>query len=843
MTIPRDRAPSSPDRALTPDAWRRIKQIVADALERAPSERPTFLDHACGADSDLRHEVDSLLAAADDDHFLEQPAVVSAGLVAPSSDASELFTRLSRVLADRYTLVREIGGGGMSRLFLAHEHVLDRPLVIKVLSPELTHALSTERFAREVRVAARMQQANIVPLISADVVDGLPYLTMPFVRGLSLRDLCASASPVPVSEAVSVLKDIARALAYAHAEGVVHRDIKPENVLLSLGAAMVTDFGIAKAVTEARTDREEESDTTTQPGTFWGTPRYMSPEQALGEPDLDQRTDVYSFGIVAYELLAGAHPFADRKKPTQYIAAHLSATPRPIAEVRADIPPRLEQIVMRCLEKNRDDRFDSGRELLEALEALSAVSTDVVASAEESSIAVLPFANLSGNPDDEYFSDGITEEVINTLARMHGLRVAARSSSFAFKGKHVDPRIVAEQLGVKTVLEGSVRRVGSRVRIGVQLVSAADGLTLWNERYERELADIFAVWDEIARAIGDALSAHVLAGGDRGASIAPIRGVRRGSIHPEAFELYLRGRHLVEQRSDGMMEALSCFEQSIRLDPQASAAHSGLGYTFAMFGIYHALRPREAFPQARAAADRARAIDETDALALVVRAAVALWFEWDREEAEILARRALELAPGLYLAHDCLGWALASQGRFEEAIAAMERGRVLDPLSDYATYDLGWVLILSGRWEQAIHLMRPAVARHPQSSELRRVFAYALFHAGRVDEAVTELQTVLELNPSDRWAPPNLAQALAALGKRDAALRLVREIEERMPHEPLPAVGLAIAYHALGDDAAALTWLERALDARDYWLVMLRYDPSMRSLRGDKRFEALMRQV
>jgi serine/threonine-protein kinase len=525
----------------------------------------------------------------------------------------------------------------------------------------------------------------------------------------------------------------------------------------------------------------------------------------------------------------------------------MTEAPRPLLERRPELPPRVAALVMRCLEKDPVRRFGDGNELLVALELLETPSAGSLGDEarwdrSDASVAVLPFANLSADPENEYFSDGITAEVLGALTRMHGLRVAASTSSFAFKGTSVDLRTVGERLGVRHVLEGSVRRSGTRVRIAVQLVNAADGLTLWNERFDRELADIFAVQDEIARSIVEALERTLITGEHRGTLITS-KPRRRGAVNPEAFELYLRGRHLVEQRADGMEEALRCFQQAIQLAPDFSPSYAGVAYSLVAFGIYYALRPHDAFPRARDAADRALAIDPTDALALVMRAHTALWYEWNFESAEEMARRALELAPGLYLAHHCLGLVLAAQGQFEEAIAAMQRARSLDPLSEYAAAELAWVLILAGRWKQAIRELEPAVARHPLATELRRALGFCLFYADRLEEARAAFDRVLELNVGDRWACTNLVQTLAALGEVNKAQRLVAEIEQRAPHEPIPPLGIAIMHHWLGDDEKALDWLERSVMARDYWLVMMRFDPSMKRLRGNARFESLMRQV
>jgi eukaryotic-like serine/threonine-protein kinase len=848
VTTPRESGAASRP-PLTPDTWKNAKAIFLSALELSPEERASFVRKECGQNVVMFQEVESLLAASDETpSSFDVPALVRLGVVGGDAMSAEhdLMSALTRAVGDKYALERELGGGGMSRVFLATDRKLGRKIVIKVLSPGLAQEMSADRFAREVRLAAKLQHPNIVALVDADTCENLPYYTMQYVSGGSLRARIAKGS-VPPGEGLGYLKDIAKALKYAHRKGVIHRDIKPDNVLLSDGTAVVTDFGIAKAISAARVDDLPDEKYTAR-GTSIGTPEYMSPEQAVAEPTLDERSDIYSFGILAYELLAGVHPFADKRSRSELIAAHLMETPREIAEVSPDIPASLARLVMRCIAKPKEDRFSNGVELSAALEniELGRVSSVDTAprswDAEALSIAVLPFANLSPDPENEYFSDGITAEVVSALTHVRGLRVKAGTSSFAFKGQAIDLATIARRLGVEMVLEGSVRKSGVRVRISVQLLNTADGSALWGDRYDRELSDIFAVQDEIASAIANALR-RTLSSAGHGHVTPGAPTTTRVSVNAEAFELYLRGRMLVEQRAEGMHEAMRCFDRAIHIDPGFSLPHAGLAYGFNLFGIYYALRAHEAFPQSRSAADRALQIDSSDVLALVMRAHAALWYEWDREKAASMASRALELAPAFYLAHDCIGFVRAAQGRFEDAIAAMQSARELDPLSDYATYDLGWVLILARRWKEAIRELRKAVARHPESSEMHRVYGFALFHSGQHREALAEFRTILELNPAHRWGPANLAQGLAACGDTAAARRIVSDIEERVPHEPMPLVGLAIAHHWLGDDDAALAWLERAIEARDYWLVMLRHDPSMNGLRGDPRYEALMKRV
>jgi len=826
---------------MTPERWRRVKAILSAALEQPADEVGNFLDSACGGDAELRREVDSLADAvarndADETNGTDgyARAVVGAAayeaLAVANGESPTLMADLQRVLGTEFHLEHEMGGGGMSRVFLGAEVALDRPVVVKVLSPELAHGPSAERFLREVRFAARLQQANIVPVLRVGEVGELAFYIMPY-RGETLRQRIASSARPTTAEALDVLKDIAKALACAHGEGVVHRDIKPENILLSGGTAMVTDFGIAKTVSESGT---------TMPGVAVGTPKYMAPEQAVADDAIGPPADIYAFGLVAYELLAGVHPFATRKNDFELMSAHTTARPRSLAEHRPDISPVLVALVMRCLAKEPAMRPRSGAELLAALNAMESGASGAAQEDDHffaaSSVAVLPFTNLSADADDDLLAEGIAGEILEALTRMRGLRVAGRASSFAFKEKSADRRTIARELGVETLLTGNVRRDAGRVNIAVELVNAADGVRLWSEEYDCELADMFVVQEQIAQAVAGVLAR-------RARPIVPASQARQGIVTSRAFELYLRGRSLLEQRSDGMFQGLQCLEEASRLAPEFSAAHAGISMAFTLFGLFNALPPKDAFPAARAAAERALAIDPDDVLAIVMRAHTALWFEWDFRRAEDHVQRALAVAPGFYLAHECLGYVLAAQGRFDDAIAAMERGRSLDPISENATYDLAWVLVLAGRWERAIRELEPALAKHPQMAELRRVYGFCLFYSGRVAEGCAEFRRVLELNTGDRWGSLNLVQALAALGEVDEACRLVKELEDRATREPIPAFGISTMHHWLGDDEAALTWLEKAVDARYYWLVMAPYDPSLIRLRDHPRFIQVMQSV
>src|SRR5215203_3628547 len=460
---------------------------------------------------------------------------------------TELRDRLQAALGKEYDIERELGGGGMSHVFLATERRLDRQVVIKLLPPDLSGGVSLERFHREIQLVARLQNPHIVPVITAGEADGVPFFTMPFVEGRSLRELIKAGTRVSVSDGVNILRDVATALAYAHERGIVHRDIKPDNVLLSGGAAVVTDFGVAKAISSAREGTSAPGGSLTQIGFSLGTPLYMAPEQAAADPSTDHRADIYSFGIMAYELFAGVPPFAGRA-PAALLTAQMTETPALISVARPDAPVPLVDLIRRCLEKDPTKRPQTAMEVVHALDqslvssgsaslgvssvpqtapktnkvvlAVAFAAMFVIAAtiglfvsrrgrdgaaAAPRSVAVLPLENVGGSDSDRYFSEGITDELTSALGKVPGLRVASRTSVFALKGKGMDAQQIAKTLKVSSVLEGTIRRAGDRLRVTAQLTNANDGLALWSDVYERQMKDVFAVQDDISGSIANAL--------------------------------------------------------------------------------------------------------------------------------------------------------------------------------------------------------------------------------------------------------------------------------------------------------------------------------------------------
>ena len=756
----------------------------------------------------------------------------------PAPMTNLIRDQLQAALGATHSVERELGGGGMSYVFLATERRFGRIVVVKVLPPDVAGSLSAERFEREIQVAARLQHPLIVPLLTAGEANGLLYYTMPYVQGETLRERLVREGRLSVADVLDIARDVADALACAHRDGVVHRDIKPENIFLSAGHALVGDFGIAKAISASTSHAAGTNVGLTQVGMSLGTPAYMSPEQGAGESEFDGRTDIYSLGCVLYEMLAGKQPFTG---PTAaaVIAKRFIETPPRLREIDGTIPLELETVVTRSMAREPIDRYVSAETMLTALAAVGTAHTSP--RDDTPSVAVLPFTNLSGNADDEYFSDGMTEEVINALSHLPDIRVAARTSCFAFKGQCADLRTIAMQLNVKTILEGSVRRAADRVRISVQLISATDGLHLWSERYDGDLADVFALQDRIAQAIADALPQRLgTKASDASAKEARPMVRERAPVDPAAYDVFLRGRFLFEQHSG--LDALACFERAAELDPTFALARTWIAHGNVLSANLALLSPLVAYPRARAAADHALSLQPDLPDALLARAFVAAWFDWDRDRAEAMAREVLAIAPGMTYAHELLGWTLSVAGRVTEGIASMARAYELDPLSDFMLYNFALDLILVGESERALEELRRGIARSPRNASTSQLIGFALFATGRLPEALEVLERTRAMS-----RPPQLAAlhscVLAVMDRGEEARGLLVEIEERAARGAGVAVEIACAHHSLGDDAAAYDWLERGFGTREVWMTWIHLDPRLRRLRGEARFERLVQRV
>ena len=709
-----------------------------------------------------------------------------------------LRDQLQATLGAAYAIERELGGGGMSRVFLAEDTRLGRRVVVKVLSPELGVGISADRFEREIRLAARLQHPHIVPLLAAGDVGGLPYYTMPYVGGASLRERL-QAGPMSTSEAQGILRDVAKALSYAHRQGIVHRDIKPENVLLSEGTAMVADFGVARAISAATTLAGGAM--LTQQGTQVGTPAYMAPEQAAGDPDVDFRADLYAFGVMAYELLAGRHPFSECRTAHALVTAHLTEAPKPLTTHTTEVTPSLASIVMQCLGKDPLGRPDSASAVVAALETATAVPsipaiTPVAAAGAPSNattIAVLPFANMSGDPDNEYFSDGITDDIISALTPVRGLRVAARASAFAFKGKLADLATIGRMLGVQSVLQGSVRRAGNRVRVTAQLMNAHDGFQLWSERFDRDLDDIFAIQDEIARSIVERLELTL-------GLKAAMSLVARPTDDLEAYELYLRGREAVQQRTPpSMRRGLEFFEQAIKRDPAYARAHLGVAEAYIGLGVYQAVPPNDARAKAEQAIGAAVALKPDLAAVHLLRAQLKLYLGADWPTAGDDLAEALRRDPNDALANVYMGYFSSLLGDRLARTKWSLRGVQCDPLSPFVRGIAGMSYYCTHEYDEAIRLYDEGLSMDPNSVVCLWQSGISFERLGRLDDALQRFGRAVDLSSRGSLMLAFFSAALTRLGRADEARTVLEELRIRATTEYVGKSQLLIAA-LLGDD-------------------------------------------
>ena len=743
----------------------------------------------------------------------------------------EVPARLIAALDGRYRVDRELGVGGMSTVYLAHDVKHGRDVAVKVLRPDLAESIGRARFLREIQLAARLNHPHILPLHDSGEADGFLFFVMPLMQGQTLRDRLQQDRQLPVEAAVRIASEVAEALDYAHRHDVVHRDIKPENILLHEGHAVVADFGIGKAIVAAA----GESGTFTQVGVTIGTPAYMSHEQAAGE-SVDGRSDLFALGCVLYEMLTGEVAFTGATAQA-VIGARFVHTPPEVMRVRPAVPTAVSQTVARLLAKSPGERHASGAEVVSAFVSAPvpvAVVPDRIA--DEHSIAVLPFASLSRDADDEFFADGITEEILNALAQIPGLRVAGRSSAFSFKGKSEDVRTVGAKLNVGTILEGTIRRSGNRLRITAQLSKASDGYQMWSERYDRVAEDVFAVQDEIAGAIAGRLRLSLDAGPGGKATRAPTQNL-------VAYELYLKGRALLYQRGPSIPKAIECFEQAVALDPDYAQAWAGIADGCTTTGYSGFVPGAEVMPKALEAARRARVLDPDLAEAHCALACATLIWERDYDLAERSFKRALALNPnypqarawyGLFFLH----WV---SGREREGYDLLLRHFQSDPLSGYANVILSFSELASGRRADAIAHARRGVELDPKSYLAAWALTEALRFAGQYEEAVLWAERAVVASGRHVWALNSLAAAYAAWERVEEAKSILRELEDRSTREHVQPCMFAITAAAAGELERAIELAGRAESERDpLFVIVARLWPAYDGLRRDPRFRAIV---
>jgi serine/threonine-protein kinase len=743
---------------------------------------------------------------------------------------TSLQQRLESGLLGRYTLERELGQGGMALVFLAHDLRHDRKVALKLLRPDISAEIGAERFLREIKLAAGLTHPHILPVYDSGEADGLLFYVMPNMEGRSLRERLEGGRQLPLDDALRITREVAAALDYAHRHQVVHRDIKPENILLHEGAAMVADFGIGKALSGGGPQ--------TQTGVVVGTPAYMSPEQASGAVEIDGRSDIYSLGCVLYEMLSGEPPFTGPN--AQAIMSKRFLSPVPRVRVTRDVPQAVDDALSRALARAPVDRFPTAAHFAEALRHTSPPVTTRPDAGETQrtqpapkAIAVLPLTNMSADPENEYFSDGMTEEIINALAKVPGMQVASRTSSFAFKGKEADVRQIGEKLGVTSVLEGSVRKVGGRIRITAQLINVENGYHLWSETYDRQLEDVFAIQDEISRAIVDALKLRL---GDAGHLVAPTKNI-------EAYTLYLKGRFFFNKFTEpGLRKGLDLFQQSLLQDPGYARSYAGIADCWTQLADDWVV-PDDAYPRAKAAATRALQQDPELSEAITSVGKVLCWYEWDFAGAERQLRRAVSLNANYAEAHWAFGSVLPTVGLLDEAVEEMRKALILDPLYPEYSRWLGRFLLYSGDYTGAIAQSQKTIDLNSDYFPSYLDIGAAYLGLGRPEQALEWFRRGQGLDSSVRSYDALIVRALAPLNREDEAEEILRRLEEESRQRYVRAEILAMGYAAVSDPDHAFACLERAFQARSAGLIYLHLDPGYGPLQADPRFSDLVRRI
>jgi eukaryotic-like serine/threonine-protein kinase len=862
---------------MTPERYQHIGQLFHVALELEAGQRAAFLAQSCAGDEALRGEVESLLASHEKAaELMAAPALA----VAAKGLAEAPAPVLSGQRIGHYQILSPLGAGGMGQVYLAQDTKLGRPIALKLLPARLLQdAEQVRRFEREARAASALNHPNILTIHEIGEAEGSHYIVSEFVEGETLRERLRHG-PLGVGEARGIAQQVAGALSVAHQAGIIHRDIKPENLMVRPdGLVKVLDFGLAKLTDQPAVRREVDSPgatlvpLSTQLWMVLGTVSYMSPEQARGQK-LDRRSDIFSLGVVLYEMIAGRRPF-EGATTSDVMAALLTAAPPPLRQAGAEAPAELERILGTCLRKDREDRYQTAEELLAELTSLQLIgptadtppprkgqvagrkvrlrhwrvvaaltavlmiglvwvlssrSKPTVQPDQITSLAVLPLANLSGDPSQEYFADGMTEALINNLARIRALKVISRTSAMRYRGSNKSLPEIARELNVDAVIEGSVQKSGQRVRVTAQLVHPATDAHLWASEYERDLTDVLKLQSEVARAVADEIRIQVTA--EERARLASAR-----SVNPQAHEAYLLGRyHFSKNNEQDWKQAIEHFERAIELAPDYAAAYAGLSDAWMQLGIFGIKGFKEIEPPARAAALKAIELDEQLADARISLANIKHFCDWDWAGAEQEFRRVLELDPGDLDVHTYYGTLLMHVGRHDEAIREGQIAVQLDPISSTTQTSLGRFLYRARRYGEAVPHLKRAVELEPRSvgANFRLGDVYA--ELGRYEEAIAVFEKDRHLTGDERAFRAGIARVHGLMGRQSEARQMISVVNA----QPILVAGV---YAALGDKDEAFRVLEKAVEERNSLLVNIKEDPPLDNLHSDPRWKVLLRRM
>lgn len=823
----------------TPRRWQEIDRIFAAALELEPSERQQFLTDVCAGDEELRKEVESLLAHDSEESVIGAPAVEQATQLLSRMNKSDLENQL----IGPYKIIRSLAGGGMGQVYLGHDTRLNRPVAVKLLSfYEASEAERVRRFRQEALVVSALNHPNILTIYEVCEFNQRSFIVTEFVEGQTLHARIQQGV-IEIQEAVEIAIQVASALSAAHTAGIVHRDIKPANIMLRPdGLVKVLDFGIAKYIQPEQTQHAE-TILQTAPGSIVGTAAYMSPEQARGTA-VDRRTDFWSLGVILFEMVSGTRPFTGDTS-LDVLSAIIERNPPHLRNVSENF----QRIVLRCLQKDREFRYENANQLLNDLKELKK-SLDLGVQLEPArpalqtgaaSIAVMPFVNMSADPENEYFCDGLSDELSNALMKVDELQVAARTSSFSFKGKSATVSAIGRALNVSSVLEGSVRKSGDRLRITVQLINASDGYQLWSERYDLQMKDIFDIQDEIALSVVDALKVTLL-------SKEKAAVLKRYTESVEAYELYLKGRYYWWKTDpQEFLKGKEYFERALEVDPNYALSYCGLSSYYGFGSAFGMIPPEVGWPKAVAATSRALKLDETLPEAHTNQGGVDMVYHRDFAAAERDIQRSLELNPKFQEAHFLYSNFLLTRARFDEAIAEARQALELDPFSPRLLNNLGFSCYIAREFPAAVSAYRQAVELDQQNPLLHDALASAQLLNGTPSEAIDSWCKSLEFAGNSAGANQlksaynggDIQKALGVL----AELRLQELKERRKRGEYLPEIHFVKALIGVGDIDGAMGLFEAACIERNVFTLLLHSDPFYDKVRSNARFSEVLRKA